>query len=133
MFSSIPVPYRFNDAFDRLFKTNFFENETFRADIRREEDHYLLEAELPGFQKEDITLDLKEGILTIRAEHKEDHEEKTGDYIRRERRYGSYTRSFDISGIDEENISAAYENGILKLRLPKVMPVEPETRKISIQ
>lgn len=133
MFSSIPVPYRFNDAFDRLFKTNFFENENFRADIRREEDHYLLEAELPGFQKEDIFLDLKEGILTIRAEHKEDHEEKTGDYIRRERRYGSYTRSFDVSGIDEENISAAYENGILKLRLPKIMPVEPETRKIAIQ
>ena len=133
MFSNIPVPYRFNDAFDRFFKNNLLENETFRTDIRREEDHYLLEAELPGFQKEDITLDLKEGILTIRAEHKEDTEEKTGEYIRRERRYGSYTRSFDVSGIDEENISAAYENGILKLRLPKVMPVEPEIRKISIQ
>ena len=133
MFSNIPVPYRFNDAFDRLFKNNIFENEAFRTDIRREEDHYLLEAELPGFQKEDITLDLKEGILTIRAVHKEEAQEKTGEYIRRERRYGAYTRSFDVSGIDEENISAAYENGVLKLRLPKVMPVEPEIRKISIQ
>lgn len=133
MFNSIAVPYRFNEAFDRVFKSSFFDSDVFRTDIRREEDHYLLEAELPGFSKEEISLDLKEGILTIRAEHKEEQEDKTGDYIRRERRFGSYSRSFNINGIDEEKISAVYENGILKLRLPKIMPIEPEVRKIAIE
>jgi len=123
------------DLFDRFFSNNSAELPAFRTDIRNEEDHYLLEAELPGFSKEDISLDLKEGILTIKAEHKEETEEKNekGTYIRRERRFGSVSRSFDVSGIDEESISANFENGVLKLRLPKVQPVIPETRRIEIQ
>ena len=86
----------------------------FRTDIRDQGDKFLLEAELPGFNKEDISLDLKEGILTIKAEHKDSQDQKNdkGEYIRRERRYGSFARTFDVSGINESGITAAYNNGI---------------------
>ena len=106
----------------------------FRTDIRELDDHYLLEAELPGFRKEDIDLEVKEGVLTISASHEETEEKKDerGNYLCRERRSGSYRRSFDLTGIEEEAIAAAYENGVLKLTLPKRGEPEPQIRKISI-
>ena len=126
------------DTFDN-FTRDFFrksnaELPAFRTDIRDSGDSYVLEAELPGFEKEDIRLDLKEGILTITATHNESSEEKDdkGTYIRRERRYGSFSRSFDVSGIDESGITAAYKNGILELTLPKVKPAVPEAKRIAI-
>ena len=126
------------DAFDR-FERQFFGNTRatlpdFRTDIRESDGRYVLDAELPGFNKEDIHLDLKDGILTISAEHKEDKDEKDakGNFIRRERRYGSFSRSFDVTGIDVENISAAYNNGVLELTLPKQVPAVPESRRIAI-
>ena len=77
---------------------------------------------------------MKDGILTITAEHSENQEQKDakGAYIRRERRYGSFSRSFDITGIDEGSITAAYTHGILELNLPKAVPVVPESRRIAI-
>jgi len=141
MFGMIPFDRRDDNLFDIFdnFQKKFFDNTNanlpaFRTDIRDMGDKFLLEAELPGFNKEDIDLALKDGILTIKAEHKESHDEKDekGEYLRRERRYGSFARSFDVSGIDETNITAAYNNGILELTLPKQAPVEPETRQIAI-
>ncbi len=108
----------------------------FRTDIADKGDRYELEAELPGFQKEDIHLDLEGDLLTIRAEHTENKEEKDDQtrYIRRERRYGSFSRSFDVSGIQTEQIAASYENGVLKLTLPKSQPAPvPASRQIEIQ
>lgn len=139
MFGMIPFERSDNNIFDLFdnFQKQFFRNSNatlpaFRADIRDQGDKFLLEAELPGFHKEDISLDLKEGILTIKAEHKEAQEQKQGEYIRRERRTGSFARSFDVSGIDESGISAAYKNGILEVTLPKQAPVVPESRQIDI-
>lgn len=107
----------------------------FRTDIRDEGDHYLLEADLPGFRKEDIDLHLQDGVLTITAKHDQSAERKddAGKYVCRERRVGSYARSFDVSGIREEGISASYENGVLKLTLPKAGEPEPQSRKIAIE
>ena len=126
------------DTFDR-FMHNFFDNSNttlpaFRTDIRDAGDKFILEAELPGFDKGDIKLDVKDGILTITAEHSENQDQKDdkGTYIRRERRYGSFSRSFDITGINEAGITAAYNNGILELNLPKAVPVVPESRRIAI-
>ena len=139
------VPYNTNrgssslmDLFNEFERSVFGENgrrlPMFSTDIKDEGGHYLLQAELPGFRKEDISLDLKDGILTITAAHTEQSEEATqGSYIRRERRYGSFQRSFDVTGIEEKNITAAYENGVLALTLPKAKPVEPETHRIAIQ
>ena len=141
MYSMIPFG-RYHGGLDTIFddlERSFFppanrQPTAFRTDIRDEGDHFLLEAELPGFQKEDIHLELKEGILTITAEHKENQEQKDdkGDYIRRERRYGSFSRTFDVTGIDENGITAAYHNGILELTLPKLAPVVPQSRQIAI-
>ena len=141
MFGMIPFDRRDENMFDLFdnFEKKFFGNTTanlpaFRTDIRDQGDKFLLEAELPGFNKEDISLELKEGILTIKAEHKENHDQKDeqGSYSRRERRYGSFSRTFDVTGIDESAITAAYNNGILELTLPKLAPVVPETRQIAI-
>lgn len=125
------------DNFDRFVSTatRGTDRRTFRTDIRDRGDDYLLEAELPGFGKEEIALDLKEGILTITAEHRQESEQPATEdsYLRRERSYSSYSRSFDVSGIDEGAISADYENGVLRLTLPKIKPVEPEVKRIAIQ
>ena len=139
MFGMIPFDRRDSSLFDMLdnFERNFFgtsntTTSTFRTDIRDEGDKFVLEAELPGFKKEDITLDLKDGVLTISAQHSAENEEKKDNYIRRERRYGTFSRSFDVSGIQEDRITAAYNNGVLELSLPKAQPVVPASRQIDI-
>ena len=142
MFGMIPFSRNddnFFDIFDN-FERKFFGNSNavlpdFRTDIRDAGDRFVLEAELPGFNKEDIHLDVKDGILTISAQHDENKEEKDGKggYIRRERRFGSFSRSFDITGIDESHISASYNNGVLELNLPKAVPVEPQAKRIAIE
>ena len=127
------------DVFDN-FERQFFGHTKatlpdFRTDIRETDGGYVLEAELPGFNKEDIRLDLKDGILTISAEHKEnaDQKDEKGNYIRRERRYGSFSRSFDVSNIQESGITASYKDGVLELQLPKQQPTVPAARQIEIQ
>ena len=106
----------------------------FKTDIRDNGESYLLEAELPGFKKEDIAVNLEGDTLTIRAEHSDSTEDKDskGNYIKRERCYGSFSRSFDMTGIRTEDIGAAYEDGILKLTLPKKQETLPTSRKLEI-
>ena len=106
-----------------------------RTDIREEDDRYIMESELPGFEKQDISIDISGSSLTLKAEHSEnsDEKDKNGKYIRRERTYGSYQRSFDISGIDADRISADYKNGILIMVLPKKKPDVPVSRRLEIQ
>ena len=141
MFGMIPFERHENNLFDAFdnFERSFFGNTpsatTFRTDIRDEGDKFVLEAELPGFRKEDIQLHLKDGILTVSAQRTVSSEEKDqkGNYIRRERRFGSFARSFDVAGTDEESISAAYQDGILELTLPKAKPAAPAVRQITIQ
>ena len=105
-----------------------------RTDIQDKGDSYLLESDLPGFKKEDIHVDMNDGTMTITAERHSDHEEKDkkGNYLRCERSYGSYQRSFDLSGIDESGIKAEYADGVLKLTLPKKSPETPAARRIEI-
>ena len=142
MFGMLPFERGNDNIFDTFdnFARDFFRSSNtslpaFRTDIRDAGDKYVLEAELPGFRKEDISLDVKDGILTISAEHKENSDQKDdkGSYIRRERRYGSFSRSFDITGINESGITASYTNGVLELSLPKAQPAVPEVRKIAIE
>ena len=129
-----------NDIFHYLdnFEKNFFSGLTntsqFRTDILDKGDRYLLQAELPGFEKGDIKIDLNNDLLTISAEHNESEEQTDKNFIRRERRYGSFSRSFDISNIKAEEISAEYKNGILNLTLPKKQEnPAPPNRRIEIQ
>ena len=129
-------PFRELDEMERaFFGSNNNGRVAFRTDVIDTGDAFKLEAELPGFKKEDITVDIEDDTLTIKAEHAENTDEKNdeGEYVRRERYYGSYQRSFNVSEIDVEGISAAYENGVLTLNLPKKAPVKPESRRLEIQ
>ena len=141
MFDLMPFERRtrnisnFFDAFDKTFFSDFPASfSEIRTDIIDQGDKFLLQAELPGFDKEDIKIDLNGDTLSISAEHKAESEEKKEDgYVRRERRYGSFARSFDVSGIDVEKISAAYKNGVLELELPKKVPARPQARQIELK
>jgi HSP20 family protein len=93
----------------------------FKTDITDEGDHFLLEADMPGFDKKDIHLDVNGDTLTIHAERKAEQEEKDdkNNYVRCERSFGSYSRQFDLSGVDADHMKATYDNGVLKLEMPK--------------
>ncbi len=122
----------FND-FDKEFAKANTSITACRTDIREDSDKFVMESELPGFDKEDITIDINGKSLTLKAEHKaESEEKKDGKYIRRERFYGSFERSFDISGIDTDKITADYKNGILVMVLPKKQPEAPASRRLQI-
>ena len=106
-----------------------------RVDIREADGHYEITAELPGVDKDDIHVHVKDGILTLEAEAtQEDKEEKEGKVIRQERRYGKFMRSFNLgSDVHEEDIKASFKDGVLKLEAPKMVVRPPERRRIEIQ
>ena len=119
------------------FEKHFFGRQlpAFKTDIRETENSYILDAELPGFSKEDIHAEVRNGYLTIHAEHKSENEEKDekNNYIRRERSYGSFSRSFDLEGIKSDEITASYKDGVLSLTLPKEETKQTEGRRLEIQ
>ena len=125
-----------NQFFDDPFR--FFDGKAlaeFNTDIIESGNNYILEADLPGFEKGDIKLDIKDDILTIKAERHTETEKKDKDSksICCERSYGSYSRQFDVSGIDTDKISAKYENGVLKLTMPKKeAPKDSATRRAIV-
>lgn len=109
-----------------------------RTDIRENDNNYEMDVELPGFDKNDLTLSLKDGYLTISAKRDDNKEEKdkNGKLIRQERYSGSAERSFYVGDdITEEDVKAKFENGILKLCIPKKEIVEkvPEKKTIAIE
>ena len=105
-----------------------------KTDIRETDTNYELAIDLPGFKKEDIHVDVDGDTMTIRAERHSEHEDqdKKGNYVRCERSYGSYQRAFDISGVEVANISAQYNDGVLKLNMPKKSAVV-NAKQIEIQ
>lgn len=137
------IPYRSTmttrpyDSFADSFFRSFFGAEqsgSFRVDVQDKGNAYVLEADLPGVARENIHVDLNEDTLTISVESNENTEKKDENgYIMRERRTGCASRSFNVEGICRENISAAYENGVLTLTLPKMIEQpKPTHRRIDI-
>ena len=137
------TPFRSNyyvsayDPFKEMeeFERRFFGQRTpaMKTDIRETENAYILESDLPGFSREDIHAEIKDGYLTIRAEHKSENEDKSESYLRRERSYGSFSRTFDLDGIDAEAITASFKNGVLTLELPKMQTKVEEARRVEIK
>lgn len=123
----------FNSPFSSFFGTQDLAE--FKTDVTDEGDHYLLEADLPGFEKKDIQLEISGDTLTVRALRHSKVEEKDNKdkLVRIERSYGSYSRQFDISGVEAERIKARYDNGVLKLTLPKKQAELPEARHLEIE
>ena len=142
MFELMPFGYRRVSAYNPFrdfeeMSRSFWDNNNvsaFRTDITEKDGQYILEADLPGFKKEDISVDIDKDCLAITAEHKSEEKEENADsYIRRERFYGSYTRSFNVKGIDTEAITAAYNDGVLTLTMPKKEPEVPAARRLEIK
>ncbi len=104
------------------------------VDIKDKKDHFEITAELPGVDKDDIHLHLENGILTLEAESRQElSEEEDGRVIRQERRYGKIMRSFNVgTGVHEEDISASFKDGLLKLKAPKKGDEPPQKRRIAI-
>ena len=135
-------PFRELDALEREFfgmnPYRFFKDTSlgdFRTDLKDNGDSYTLEADLPGFEKKDINIEMNGDVLKISAERHSEHEEedKKKNYIRCERSYGSYMREFDISGVESDGITAKYENGVLTLNMPKKEETAPESRRLEIE
>lgn len=97
-----------------------------KTDVRDHDDHYEIDVDLPGFKKEELSLELTDGYLTIKAAKgldKDEKEKKSGKYIRRERYVGSMTRSFYVGDtLTQEDIKAEYKDGVLKVNVPKPDP-----------
>ncbi len=93
-----------------------------KCDIYEKDNTYHVEMDLPGFKKDDIKIELTNGNLTISAEKSSDKEEKDDDkkYIRRERTYGKFSRSFYLSDVNEDAIDASFNNGTLTISIPKI-------------
>ena len=109
-----------------------------RTDVRETEDTYELDVDLPGFKKDEVTLELKNGVLTIQAVKGLDKDEtdKKGKYIRQERYAGACSRSFYVGeGVTEEDIKAEFKHGILKLLIPKkeAKPAVEQKKTIAIE
>ena len=118
------VPRRNFDLFDDFFKDDFFtkkESNLMKTDIKETKDNYLIEMDLPGYDKDNINLSLKDGYLSISAKvEKEDKENEEEKFVRRERFYGECSRSFYVGdNLTEEDISAEFKNGILRITVPK--------------
>ncbi len=120
-----------------FFGNHYGEKSLMRTDVKELEDTYEIDIDLPGFKKEDLQLELKNGYLTIRATKDDNNDQKNneGKYIRRERFVGSCTRSFYIGkNVKQEQVHAKFEDGILKLTVPKENQQKVEENKfISIE
>ena len=108
-----------------------------KTDVRETDNTYELDIDLPGFKKDEVQLDLKDGYLTISAAKglDKDQEDKKGKYIRQERYAGACSRSFFVGeGIEPRDVSAKFEDGILRVSLPKQVKKElPRTSTIAIE
>jgi len=124
----------FNDSWPQMVESQAGTFFAPRVDIQEAADHYEITAELPGVDKKDIHVHVKDGILTLEAETtKEEQEKKKGKIIRQERRYGKFMRSFNLGAdVQESDIKASFKDGVLRLEAPKVIEKVQERRRIDV-
>lgn len=133
------LPRRKNefDLFDEMFNDPFFERKAtpsrlMKTDIKEKGENYIIEIDLPGYEKENIAIDLENGYLNVSAKVIQSNEENNEDenYIHRERFFGECSRSFYVGdSVKEDDIKAAFKNGILKLTFPKDSQKKLEEKK----
>ena len=129
------------DLFDEMFRDPFFEgseSKVMKTDIKEKKDEYLIDIDLPGYEKEDIKMEISDGYLTVHASvNKEvDDEKEKGKYVRKERYVGECSRSFYVGeNVKEEEIKAKFKNGTLMIEVPKKDDKKelPEKKYIPIE
>lgn len=126
--SLLPSKFYFDDFFDHYTPSK---KEYMKCDIYEEENNYVIEMDIPGFQKNDIQIEVENGYLTIFVENPVENSENK-NYLRRERIYENYERSFYIGEVNSEEISAEFRDGILKVIFPKKQE-EVSKKRIDIQ
>ena len=114
----LPRKFYFDDFMDSLMESD--NNSSMKCDIYEKDNNYVIEMDLPGFDKKDIKLECNKGNVVITAEKNHEEESKDKKYIRRERSYGKYSRSFYLGDIDQDNINASFSNGTLEVTIPKI-------------
>ncbi|KAF1086209.1 18 kDa heat shock protein [Sporotomaculum syntrophicum] len=144
MFNIVPFKRgllrRGEDFFDHFFDSDFFAPVPFekfgfgfKVDIKENENAYLVEADLPGVNKDSINIEFENNYLTVSATREDTTEEKTENYVRKERKYGELKRTFYVDDVDEEKIKASFVEGVLKIELPKAKAEKAATKKIEIE
>ena len=122
----IPRKFYLDDVF-----VDSTRNNNMKCDIYEKDGDYHIEIDIPGFDKKDIKVECDNGYLTVTAKKDEEVEDKSKNYIRRERSYGKYQRSFYIGDMDSNEIRAKFKHGMLKIIVPKVETKETK-RHIEI-
>ena len=128
----------FENMVNSFFNDDFFNSFTlmknnFSVDLKEDDNNYIIEADLPGVDKKDIDISYKNGYLNISAKRENNLEEKKDNYVRQERSYGEFKRSFYIDNVEEDKIDANFDNGVLKVNLPKLNKEIHETKKIEVK
>lgn len=138
-----PRPASIFDDMDKMIN-NVFENDwnfsvrsktnwSPAVDVKESDNSFTLTADIPGLTKKEVKVNITDGILSISGERKFEDEKESGNYHYRERRYGSFSRTFNLpETVNEEDISASFKNGILSIELPKHEVVLPKEREIKI-
>ena len=118
--SLLPEKFYLDDFFDDFAPMPKMPRMDMKCDIYEKKGNVHIELEVPGFDKNDIKLNVEDGILTIEATKNEEKEEKNErNYYRKERVYGSVRRQFNVGNIDESKIDARFDKGLLKISFPK--------------
>jgi len=132
------APARYVSPFGEEFFRSFFGESavpSMKVDVEDKGNEYLLKTDLPGVKKEEVSISIEDGMLTItveqNAEKNEEDKEKT--YLLRERRSVNMSRSFSLEGVNEEGVAAEYADGVLHLTLPKAVQPEEKVRRIEIK
>ena len=131
----IIIPRKINDfnLFEDIFYYKFFEKretKLMRTDIKEKGDNYVIEVDLPGYEKNDIEIELEKGYLKVTAKVNNSVNDENEKYIHKERFYGECSRSFYVGDdIKEEDIKAGFKNGILSLTIPKAQEKKLEEKK----
>lgn len=113
----LPTRFYFDNALDQFFED---EGAKMKCDIYEKDNVYHVEMDLPGFTKDEIKVECNKGNLIITAEKEEKDEDENKKYLRKERFYGKYTRSFYLGDIQEDAIEAKFDNGTLHISIPQI-------------
>lgn len=127
----LPRSIFYDDDFEKMFMPKSYQSEM-KCDLYEKKNRYYIELDLPGYKKDDITIEVKDDYLTVTADKVMERDTEKKNYIRKERTYGKYTRTFRLAGMNTDEIEAKTKHGILYIKIPKLEePGQTKTIKIK--